>query len=122
MSLTPLTEISMSFTHMYFYILLVWHQVPSLNPCHVKRATALITVCTLEARPHSFNSDSDLFEKPDDILAHVRQADNDVVVVDVAESGVVFALTPGLIQDQIPAVHSGQEILVFPETAMERFC
>ena len=47
----------------------------------------------------------------------MRQADNDVVVVDVAESGVVSALPPGLLQDQIPAVHSGQEILVLSETA-----
>lgn len=72
------------------------------------------------ACPHPFNSDSDLFEKSDDILAHVCQTDNDVVVVDVAESGVVSALPPGLVQDQIPAVHSGQEIVVLPETAKER--
>lgn len=48
------------------------------------------------------------------------QTDNDVVVVDVAESGVVSALPPGLVQDQIPAVHSGQEILVLSETAKQR--
>ncbi len=48
------------------------------------------------------------------------QTDNDVVVVDVAESGVVSALPPGLVQDQIPAVHSRQEILVLSETAKER--
>lgn len=58
------------------------------------------------------NSSSDLFEEPDDILAYVRQAHNDVVVVDVAERGVVSALPPRLLQHQIPAVHSGHEILV----------
>lgn len=71
--------------------------------------------------PHPFNQDSDLFEKSDDILAHVCQTDNDVVVVDVAESGVVSALPPGLVQNQIPAVHSGHEILVLSETAKKRF-
>lgn len=50
---------------------------------------------------------SDLFEESGDILAHMCQADNDIVVVDVAESGVVSALSPGLVQNQIPAVHSG---------------
>lgn len=62
---------------------------------------------------HPFYSHSDLFKKSDDILAYVRQPDNDVVVVDVAESGVVSALPSGLVQHQIPAVHSGNEILVF---------
>lgn len=50
----------------------------------------------------------------------MRQADNDVVVVDVAEGGVVSALPPSLVQDQIPAVHSGQQILVLSETAEEK--
>lgn len=72
------------------------------------------------ARPRLFNSDSDLFEKSDDILAHVRQPDNDVVVVDVTEGGMVSALPPGLLQDQIPAVHGGHEILVLSEIAKER--
>lgn len=62
------------------------------------------------------HSGSDLFEEPDDILAHVRQADNDVVVVDVAERGVVPALPPRLLQHQIPAVDSGHEVLVPSET------
>lgn len=70
---------------------------------------------------HPFYSHSDLFEKSDDILAYVRQPDNDVVVVDVAESGVVPALTSGLVQDQIPAVHSGNKILVFSENARGKY-
>lgn len=69
--------------------------------------------------PQIFHSDFDLFEESDDILAHVCQTDNDVVVVDVAESGVVPALPSGLFQDQIPAVHSRKKILVFSETAKE---
>lgn len=68
-------------------------------------------------RPRPLSSDSDLFEKSDDILAHVRQPDNDIVVVDVAESGVVSALPPGLLQNQIPTVHGGHQILVLSETA-----
>lgn len=64
------------------------------------------------------NSSSDLFKEPDDILAHVCQPDNDVVVVDVAERGVVSALAPRLLQHQIPAVHSGHEVLV--PSRMER--
>lgn len=50
----------------------------------------------------------------------MRQPDNDIVVVDVAEGGVVFALPPGLLQNQIPAVHSGHQILVLSETARKR--
>jgi len=69
-----------------------------------------------------FISGSDLFEKSDDILAHVCQADNDIVVVDVTESGVVSAFSSGLVQDQIPAVHSGEKILVFSEMARKRLC
>ena len=42
------------------------------------------------------------------------QPDNDVVVVDVAERGVVAALAPRLVQHQVPAVHRGQQVLVLP--------
>lgn len=45
----------------------------------------------------------------------MRQPDNYVVVVEVAESGVVPALPSGLVQHQIPAVHSGKEVLVLSE-------
>lgn len=48
------------------------------------------------------------------------ETDNDVVVVDVAEGGMVSALPPSLVQDQIPAVNSGKEILVLSETEKER--
>lgn len=84
-----------------------------------------VTVCVINGQgyitPHPFHSDSDLFEKSDDILAHVRQTDNDVVVVDVAESGVVSALPSGLVQDQIPAVDSGQEILVLSAKGQDMY-
>lgn len=73
-----------------------------------------------DACPRPPISASDLFEKSDDILAHVRQPDNDVVVVDVAEGGVVSALPPRLLQDQIPAVHGGHQILVLSERARRR--
>lgn len=64
------------------------------------------------------HSSSDLFEESDDIFAYVRQADNDVVVVDVAERGVVAALTPRLVQHQVPAVHRRQEVLVLSGMVM----
>lgn len=67
-----------------------------------------------------FNSSSDLFKKSNDVLAHVRQTHNDVVVVDVAESGMVPALPSGLVQDQIPAVDSGEEILVLSANTQEK--
>lgn len=72
------------------------------------------------ASPRPLRSDSDLFEKSDDILAHVSQPDNHIVVVDVAEGGVVSALPPGLIQNQIPAVHGGHQILVLSETGRKK--
>ncbi len=98
---------------------------PAAGISHAVRADELcecVLVTVAVTCSHPYNSNSDLFEKSDDILAHVCQADNDVVVVDVAESGVVSALSPGLLQDQIPAVHSGHEILVLSETAKERQC
>jgi len=67
---------------------------------------------------HPLRSSSDLFEESDDIFAYVRQADNDVVVVDVAERGVVAALAPRLVQHQVPAVHRRQEVLVLSGTVM----
>lgn len=102
----------------YFYIyLLAWRQswfeqISCVTSC-VRKGQRVACPC-----PRS--SDSDLFEKSDDILAYVRQPDNDIVVVDVAEGGVVPALPPGLLQNQIPAVHGGHQILVFSETAQKR--
>lgn len=46
-----------------------------------------------------------LFEESDDILTDLGEADDDIVHEDVIEGGMVSALPPGLIQDQIPAVH-----------------
>ena len=55
-----------------------------------------------------------LLEEPDDVLADLGQADDDVVGVDVVEGGVVTALTSCLVQDQVPAVHRRQQVLVLP--------
>lgn len=55
-----------------------------------------------------------LLKQADDIFADLRQAHDDVVGVDVAECGVITALPPHLVQHQVPAVHRGQEVLVFP--------
>ena len=59
---------------------------------------------------------SHLFEKPCGVLADLHEPHDDVVEVDVAERGVILALPPHLVQQQVPAVHWGQQVLVFPET------
>lgn len=55
-----------------------------------------------------------LFEEPDDILTDLRQPDDDIVHEDVIQGGVVSALPTGLRQNQVPAVHRGKEVLIFP--------
>lgn len=55
-----------------------------------------------------------LFEEPDDILTDLRQPDNNIVHEDVIQGGVVSALPTGLRQNQVPAVHGGKEVLIFP--------
>lgn len=42
------------------------------------------------------------------------QADNDVIVVEVAEGSMVSALSPRLVQNEVPAVHCRQQVLVLP--------
>lgn len=49
-----------------------------------------------------------LFKEPDDILADLRQPDDDIVHEDVVQGGVISALPPGLRQNQVPAVHRGK--------------
>lgn len=46
-----------------------------------------------------------LFEESDDILTDLGEADDDIVHEDVIEGGMISALPPGLMQDQIPTVH-----------------
>lgn len=106
-----------AFKHILTYISLEWRQQSTVMPFEQIRS---VTACVSGGPGRPFNSSSDLFEESDDILAHVRQTDNDVVVVDVAERGVVSALPPGLLQDQIPAVHSGHEVLVLSARAKGR--
>jgi len=55
-----------------------------------------------------------LFEEPDDILTDLRQPDDDIVHEDVIQGGVISALSPGLRQNQVPAVHRGEQVLIFP--------
>lgn len=56
-----------------------------------------------------------LFKHPGGILAYLHEPHDDIVQVDVTQGGVVFALSPHLVQEQIPAVHWRQQVLVFPE-------
>lgn len=49
--------------------------------------------------------DTDLFEEPDDILADLSQANDDIVDVDVIKSGVISTFSSSLVQNQIPAVY-----------------
>lgn len=95
----------------YFYMsLLPWRQAAAAGSGQIQM---WVCVCGRWRCPRPLESDSDLFEESDDILAHVCQTHNHVVVVDVSESGVVPALPPGVLQHQIPAVHRRQQVLVF---------
>lgn len=49
-----------------------------------------------------------LFKEPDDILTDLRQPDDDIVHEDVVQGGMISALSPGLRQNQVPAVHRGK--------------
>lgn len=73
---------------------------------------------TLRLRGNRANTD--LFKEANDVLADLRQADDDVVDVDVVECGVVAAFSASLIQNQVPAVHGRQEMLVFPAHKKQR--
>lgn len=44
----------------------------------------------------------------------MREACDDVIEVEVAERGVVLALPAHLVQQQVPAVHRRQQVLVLP--------
>lgn len=46
-----------------------------------------------------------LFKESNDIFTDLSQSHDDVIGVDVTESGVISALPSGLVQDQVPAVH-----------------
>lgn len=59
-------------------------------------------------------SPTDLLEQADDVLADLGQTEDYIIGVDVTQGGVVTALTSGLVQHQVPAVHRGQQVLVFP--------
>lgn len=65
---------------------------------------------------HFLTASTDLLEEPDDVLGDLGQTNDDVVHVDVVEGGMVPALSACLIQDQIPAVDRGEQVLVFPKT------
>lgn len=52
-----------------------------------------------------YRGDADLFKEANDIVADLRQANNDIVDVDVVECGVVSAFSASLVQNQVPAVH-----------------
>lgn len=55
-----------------------------------------------------------LFKHPGGILAYLHEPHDDVVQIDVAQGGVIFAFSPHLVQEQVPAVHWRQQVLIFP--------
>lgn len=61
--------------------------------------------------------DTDLFEEPDDIIADLSQANDDVVDVDVIKRGMISAFSSSLVQYQIPAVYWWKKVLFFPTEA-----
>lgn len=56
-----------------------------------------------------------LFKHPGGILTYLHEPHNHIVQIDVTQSRMVFALSSYLVQKQVPAVHRGQQVLVFPE-------
>lgn len=62
---------------------------------------------------------TDLFEEPDDVLADLSQANNDIIHVDVVKCGMISAFSSSLVQNQIPAVYWREEVLFFPGRAQK---
>lgn len=58
---------------------------------------------------------TDFFEQAEDVLTDLGQTEDHIVGVEVAEGGMVTALSPRLVQHQVPAVYWGQQVLVLPE-------
>lgn len=55
-----------------------------------------------------------LLEEASGVLADLDEAGDDVVEVEVAERGVVSALSLHLAQQQVPAVQRRQHVLILP--------
>lgn len=56
--------------------------------------------------------DEYLFKHSGGILADLHEPHDHIIQVDVTQGGVVFALPPHLVQEQVPAVHRRQQVLV----------
>lgn len=68
------------------------------------------------SKAHESRMDSQyLFKHPGGILTYLHEAHNHVVQIDVTQGCMVFAFSPHLVQEQIPAVHWRQQVLVFPK-------
>lgn len=78
--------------------------------CSFMSCFVCFLVCLLRKQESSC---SNLLHKACGVLADLHEAHNDIVQVDVAQRGVVFTLSPHLVQQQIPTVHWGKEVLVF---------
>lgn len=63
---------------------------------------------------HLFDRCAHLLQQSRGVLADLHEPHDDVVEVDVAQRGVVLALSPHLVQQQVPAVDRGEQVLVFP--------
>lgn len=58
-------------------------------------------------RPH-------LLQESSGVLTDLHETDDDIVQVQVTEGGMVLALPPHLVQQEVPAVNWRQQVLVFP--------
>lgn len=65
-------------------------------------------------------SSSNLLEQTCGVLTDLHEAHDDIVEVNITQSGVVFTLPSYLVQQQIPAVHGRQEVLVFSAYVRKR--
>lgn len=82
---------------------------------HVKELLCVHLLCFLICLGRKQDShSSNLLHKACGVLADLHEAHDDIVQVDVTQRGVVFTLPPRLVQQQIPTVHWGKKVLVFP--------
>lgn len=61
------------------------------------------------------NDGTYLFKHPSGILTYLHEPHNHIVQIYVTQGGVIFAFSPHLVQEQIPAVHWRQQVLVLPK-------
>lgn len=73
----------------------------------------MTTTEALTEKSTGMQSECHLFEEASWVLADLGEAWDDVVEVEIAESGVVSTLSLHLSQEKVPAVDWRQDVLLF---------